>query len=116
MNQIADIVDAIYKGAFKSGKLVNSSGKRIRPVTGHGLFYYNSSQEAVFDEMFANYCALRKNNEIGVTYYIDPVKGPIDNGIECLRAIVGDELVDYLEDFYQQKIVKSDSSLIARSR
>lgn len=114
VSQISDIIDAIYRGEFAAKKLKNTNGKPIKSISGHGLFYYNNNKEVIFDEIFANYCALRKNNQIGVTYYTDSVKGPIENGIECLRAIVGDELVNYLEDYYQNKVLNSEKNNVLR--
>lgn len=114
--QIADIVDAIYNGEFFSGKLKNANGEKIKPISGHGLFYYKNSKKTIFDEVFANYCAIRKNNELGVPYYVDPELGEINSAVDSLRAIVGNELVDYLESFYQREILDSKKYETIRSR
>ena len=102
---ISDIIDAIYKGEFYAGKLATKNEISIKPISGHGLFYYNNNKQNIFDEIFANYCALRKCIEDNATYYVDPIKGPINKPMDCLRAIVGDELVNYLENYYQNKII-----------
>ena len=104
---ISDIVDAIYKGEYYAEKLSTTNEIKIDPISGHGLFYYNNSKQRIFDEIFANYCALRKCINDKATYYIDSEKGPINKPVECLRMIVGDELVDYLEEYYQKEVIKT---------
>ena len=116
ITSIADILDAIYKGEYVSNRLINKSGISIKPVSGHGLFYYNNRDDTVFDEIFANYCTIRKVVENDVVLFNDPTRGEIKNPIECLRIMVGDELVNYLESFYQKEILRSEKYTEVRRR
>ena len=94
---IGDIIDAISNGKFKSSLLYNSKQETILPAYGHGVKYYyrdnvDKSSEIKFTEMIANYSSIIKSkhaNEI----------------IETLRNIVGNELVDMLENFYKTKML-----------
>ena len=113
---IADIIDAIYLGEFYSGKLKNTKGEDIKPMSGHGIFYYNMSKSIIFDEIFAQYCTLRKNHEIGISCYMDPRGESTASAIDCLRDMIGNELVDYLEKFYQEQILDSEKYVVSRSR
>ena len=47
----------------------------------------------VFTEMVANYSVIIKSKRS-------------EEALQILRAIVGDELVDLLDDFYKEKILK----------
>ncbi len=89
---VADIIDAITKGEFAAGMLKDSWGKEILPCAGHGLFYYNVLDSLVFDEVIANYSEIVKSNNK-------------DKGIELLRTICGNELVEYLDYYYNNMII-----------
>ncbi len=92
MRSMGDIFDAIYQGKFLSGKLF-FEGKKIKPVTGHGLFYYNFDKDMVFNEILADYrtIIMSENSE---------------EYIEKLRYYVGDELVDFLDYYYNNTLLK----------
>ncbi len=88
---IGDIIDAITRGNFQSNLLRNDKNEKIESAYGHGVRYY-SLKEHGFDEMVANYSSIIKSkhsNEI----------------LKLLRNIVGDELVDLLDEFYMTKII-----------
>jgi len=106
--QIGDIIDAIYNGEFMANKLVDSYGREIPRISGHGLHYYNNRPYIAIDEIFANYCAIRKCTEEDVTYYINENNVPVKGAINCLREIVGNELVDYLEQMYINQVLNSN--------
>ncbi len=90
---IGDIIDAITDGRLFSQALRDKDGKRIPATFGHGIQYYTSDKVLGFDEMIANYSQIIKSKN---SAKILPV----------LRDIVGDELVDLLDDFYKTKILK----------
>ncbi len=113
--EIADIIDAIYSGNFLSKSLKNESNETVKPLTGHGAYYFNN-KDNVFDEIFADYCAIRKCVEEDCIYYEDKTIGPITNPIKALRYIVGDELVNYLDKFYEEKVINSNKYEARRSR
>ena len=83
---IGDILDAIYQGNFLAGKLYYE-GKPVDPVTGHGLFYYNYDPSRVFDEILADYRTIMMSQDS-------------DKYLSDLRYYVGDELVDFLDNYY----------------
>ena len=90
---IGDIIDAIYLGKYRNGVLVDDSGLNIPSAYGHGISYYSMSSHG-FDEMIADYGEILKSK----------------NGNEMLiylRSIVGDELVDMIENCYMEKILYS---------
>ena len=106
MQAIGDIIDAIFRGHYSAGELRSSSGKTIKCIGGHGIYYYNASNLSVYDEIFANYMSIRKSIKNKVIY-IDKVHGKIYDPVFALRLIVGNELVDYLEDVYQREVLNS---------
>ena len=88
---IGDIIDAITRGNFKSDLLKNDKNEKIESAYGHGVRYYSLKTHG-FCEMVANYSSIIKSkhsNEI----------------LKLLRNIVGDELVDLLDEFYMTKII-----------
>lgn len=94
---IGDIIDAIYVGEFKSKVLKNNSGELIRETYGHGIPYF-SVDEKGFSEMIANFAAISKSNDGYET-------------LTLLRAIVGDEVVDMIQNFYYENIVNKEYSV-----
>ncbi len=93
---IGDILDAITKGKFRDGLLKNKSNEKIKPTSGHGVRYYMYA-ERCFNEIIANYCLIIKSKQSNET-------------LKYLRYLVGDELVDLLEEFYNLKIIKARNS------
>ena len=89
---IGDFIDAISSGAYRSRVLKNDNGEVIPPSYGHGVRYYNM-QHHKFCEMVANYSEIIKSKHA-------------DKVLIVLRNIVGDELVDMLDDFYCHKMLK----------
>ena len=93
---IGDIIDAITGGKFKSSLLKDENNEIIPPAYGHGIRYYSSTSDPnhfKFTEMIANYSSIIKSKKK-------------DEAILLLRSIVGDELVDALDDFYKNKMLK----------
>lgn len=90
---IGDIIDAITDGRLFSQALRDKDGKIIPSSYGHGIQYYTNDKKSGFKEMIANYSQIIKSKN---SAKILPV----------LRDIVGDELVDLLDDFYKTKILK----------
>lgn len=94
---IGDIIDAIYIGEFKSKVLKNNSGDYIRAAYGHGIPYF-SIDEKGFSEMIANFAAISKSREGHET-------------LTLLRAIVGDEVVDMIQNYYYENILNKEYSV-----
>ena len=115
MQSIGDIVDAIYKGHYYAGNLMDSKGQRIPCIGGHGLYYYNSSDMNIYDEIFANFMSIRKSIS-NKTIYEDSTYGKVNDPIFALKLVVGSELVDYLEELYQNQILNSPKYTDVRSR
>ena len=92
---IADILDAIYEGKLFDGKIVDNKGNKIELNCGHGINYYITRGISIqFDETIANYSTLSKTSN------------PTESLGE-LRSVVGDEFVEFLSKFYENKIVNS---------
>ena len=91
---IGDYFDGIYKGKFRDDKLKDKEGKTIKHAYGHGLSYYASGITFVFDEMLANYSEIMKS------------KNP-EKGIEMLRYYIGDEIVNFVSEYYNKQIVQT---------
>ena len=91
---IGDIIDAIFLGQLYNGVLKNTDGSYIQIDTGHGIDYYSDSENG-FDEMIAEYGTIikSKNNKEMLSY---------------LRYIVGDEVVDMIEDVYINRVLGSE--------
>ena len=90
---ISDIIDAITGGKLHSKLLKDDKGEDILQTYGHGIRYYTFGEEYVFGEMVANYSLIIKSKKSA-------------KALQILRDIVGDELVDLLDDFYKSKILK----------
>lgn len=93
---IGDIIDAISLGKYKSNLLKNESGKKIKSTSGHGIRYYSNLSYG-FKEMVANYSMIIKSKKS-------------KEAINLLRYLVGDELVDLLEEFYVKNILRIDNT------
>lgn len=91
---IGDIIDAIYDGKYKNGVLFDDNGLIINNTSGHGISYYSHRYKG-FMEMIANYGSIIKSKDC-------------DEVLKYLRWIVGNELVDLLDDVYKNKIVNSN--------
>ena len=88
---VSDILDAIYVGRFRSNMFITDSGEKISLRFGHGINYYYK-EGSIFNEMMADYSEIIKSSDAP----------------ECLaylRSIVGDELVNLLETFYERKVL-----------
>lgn len=92
---IGDIIDAIYDGKYKNGVLFDDNASYINNTSGHGISYYSHSYKG-FMEMIANYGTIIKSKDC-------------DEVLKYLRWIVGDELVDLLDDVYKNRIVNSNN-------
>lgn len=89
---ISDIIDAIFAGKFRGGKLLDDAGNVLQCYYGHGMKYY-SDKDTIFLEIIAQYGTMMKSKNSSV--------------INLLRDIVGDELVDLLDSFYRERIINS---------
>ena len=88
---IGDFIDAISNGSYRSKVLQNEEGELIPAAYGHGVRYYQR-QDMKFCEMVANYSAIIKSKHSKEI-------------ISLLRHIVGDELVDMVDNFYQTRML-----------
>lgn len=92
---ICDIVDAIFQGDFYNSKLKTQDNEEIKGVFGHGIGYYYS-QDIVFQEIIANYSLLIKSDRK-------------EEAISILKIMIGNELIDLLNNFYQNKMINSNN-------
>ncbi len=91
---IGDIIDGVVGGKFKSNIYYNDKGETIQNAYGHGIRYYSRDDfESVFLEMIANYSSMMKSKKSS-------------ENIALLRYIVGDELVDLIDNFYKYSMLK----------
>ena len=91
---VADIIDAIFLGKLFDGLLKNTDGSYISMPFGHGIEYYSDPIHG-FDEMIAEYGTIIKSkNSQEILLY--------------LRYIVGDEVVDMIENVYINRILNSE--------
>ena len=81
-------------GKFKSNELKKQDGEKIQPTYGHGIEYYRRSITWSFSEMIANYSEIVKS------------KNPTE-GIEILKKYVGEELVEFIQEYYDKQILNS---------
>lgn len=91
---ISDIIDALYGGKLFEGSLRDSKSVPIKRCGGHGVRYYSRDKRFAFDEMIAEYITIYKS------------KNKVE-ALKILRYIVGDELVDYLDNFYKKEMLES---------
>ena len=105
---IGDIIDAIVSGKFLSGLLKDKEGNIITAVSGHGIRCYNGStndkenKEKRFTEMIANFSEIIKSKNS-------------NKMLKLLKDIVGDELINILEQFYINKIIKQNEIKLIKS-
>lgn len=90
---IGDIIDAIYLGKYRNGVLYDENRSYIPHAYGHGIEYYSRFKHG-FDEMIANYGEIIKSKDA-------------NEMLIYLRSIVGDEVVDMIEDCYMNNILRS---------
>ena len=86
---ISDILDAVFIGKYRNGIVKNKNGEYIEPAYGHGIDYYETTNG--FIEMIANYGVIIKSKQS-------------EEGIQYLKNIVGDELVDMIKELYEENI------------
>lgn len=97
---IGDIIDAITGGKFNSGLLKDKNNQKILPTCGHGIRYYSgcsNSKHFMFTEMVANYSTIIKSKKK-------------EEALIFLKYIVGNELIELLDNFYKNKMLKLDSN------
>ena len=90
----ADYLDAIHRGKFKSNELIDNNGEPIKSAYGHGIAYYRRDLNWAFSEMIANYSEIIKSKNS-------------EEGLITLRYYIGDELVDYIKNYYDNNILNS---------
>ncbi len=91
LTSISDILDAIYRGKYID-KCLEYNGQIICGEWGHGQEYYMIGTELIFNEILADYSRI--------------IKSPNpQEGIEMLTYYVGEELVDFLNRYYQEHIL-----------
>lgn len=95
---ISDILDTITFGKYGSFQLKDKDNNILNCLFGHGAAYYREDKYLIFNEMFANYVSLikLKNSE---------------EAILLLRQIVGDGIVDMLDNYYKEYILKEQTEL-----
>lgn len=96
----ADYLDAIHRGKFKSDELTDSNSEPIKSAYGHGIAYYRRNISWAFSEMIANYSEIVKSKNA-------------EEGLLTLRYYIGDELVDYIKNYYDNNILNSQKYIQA---
>ena len=91
LGQISDIIDAIYNGRLRDNLFLNEKDS-IKLLFGHGIKYYERESVA-FVEMLADYITILKSEQSELS-------------IKYLRYLVGDEIVDMLDNFYKNDILE----------
>ena len=106
---IGDFIDGITYGKFRSKVLRDEDGEFIPATYGHGVRYYKTHY-LIFCEMVANYSEIIKSKHSKEI-------------LNLLRHIVGDELVDMLDDFYRHRMlslpqyeIESQDEIAGKSR
>lgn len=100
---ISDIIDSIFVGKFVDGKIKDINGDIIYGCSGHGISYYERGIEIQFNEVIAEFSELLKSS-----YY--------EESLKYLREIVGDEYVDFILDYYENKIINSQKYDVEMSK
>lgn len=95
---ICDILDAIFEGKICDKKLEGFESKDIR-ACGHGISYFRNNYESRFDEMIADYAEILKSKDS-------------QRGVYLLTQIVGPELVNLLQDFYDNNMTLSSKKTL----
>ena len=98
--EIADIIDAVYQGYYADKILKDENNKLISACPagyGHGTKYFADSS-MIFKEMIADYGSIIKSKNA-------------EEALKMLRNIVGDELVDMLDDYYMNTVLRSNTYL-----
>lgn len=91
---ICDIIDAIFDGDYYHSKLKTKNNETIKGVFGHGIGYYYS-KDIVFQEILANYSAILKSDRK-------------EESLTILESMIGRELLELLDDFYENRMLKSN--------
>lgn len=89
---ISSMLDTLTYGKYGSFQLKDNEGNILNCLFGHGEVYFRDDKTLIFNELFADYCALikLKNSEENILY---------------LRQIIGNELVDMLDNYYNENIL-----------
>ena len=95
---VADYLDGIYSGKFKSGELFDKNNQKIKPGYGHGISYYRRGLSSVFSEMIANYSEIVKS------------KNP-EESINILKKYIDEQLIDLIQEYYEKNILQSKKYL-----
>ena len=98
---ISDIIDAVCEGKYFDKKLKDKNGEILKGIGGHGEKYYTNDKTNIFKEMIANYSSLIKLKES-------------DKYIKLLRDIVGNELVEFLNTYYNENIIIKEDNISYR--
>ena len=95
---ISDIIDEITFGKYGSFRLRDKENKILNCLFGHGEAYFRGDKYLIFNELFANYLALikLKNSEEHLLF---------------LRQIVGDGIIDMLDNYYKEHILNEEITL-----
>ena len=95
---IGDILDSIYIGKFKSGKVRNDYHNVILGGYGHGMAYYERGIRWSFDETMANFSAIMKSEDSRRI-------------MSYLKDIVGERFINCISEYYINNIVESTKDL-----
>lgn len=97
---LGDILDAIYVGKYRSEELIYD-GHVIPEGYGHGVAYYENGSFYIFSEIMANFSAIVKSTDANEV-------------LSYLKEIVGEELINLLENYYKNEICIKGDNLSSR--
>ena len=93
---ISDILDSITSGEYGSFMLKDKDGNKLNCLFGHGAAYYRNDKYIIFNEMIANYSALKK----------------LDNSEESiilLQQLTSSDFVNMLENYYKEYVLSEEN-------
>ena len=99
---LGDFFDGVYDGDLQSGELTNEKGEKIKKTYGHGVAYYFASSHG-FDEMYANYSMIIKSKDG-------------DKALQILEDTLGKELMDMLNNFYEDTVINQQQNNLEESK
>lgn len=89
---ISDMLDEITFGKYGSYRLRDKDNQMLNCLFGHGEAYFRGDKYLIFNELFANYLALIKLKDS-------------EEHLLFLRQIVGNDIVDMLDNYYKEYIL-----------
>ena len=96
--EISDILDAIFDGELSDKLYHDDNGEIVSVPFGHGICYF-TKEYLDFLEILADYIAITKSD---YSY----------ESINTLDYILGEELTDFLDMYYEYDILEADKRMV----